>query len=258
MDRVLDSVLDLLRGLGNSQFEIPFLSRLTAYLVNLLRTLFERWGYWVVFLGPCLENLVFLGAVVPGVFVLLLAGFGAHDNLIDLRLAVPLAALGTSLGDTASYAMGRFGWRRALAHTEQLPMISSVRSAFLRRTGLFVLSYHFLGYTRMLGPITAGALRIPFKRWWLLDALGATLWVTVYMVGGYVVADVFNISLDTADENMKKFERLMLILVVITIGSFAIVRARSGWNRTGGSPVEPGADSSTSAGDDPPVHRGTR
>jgi membrane protein DedA with SNARE-associated domain len=201
------------------------MDRLTEFLIELVRTLFERWGYLVIFLGMLLENFLFVGVVVPGVFVLLLAGLTAHQGLIDLRLAVLCAVAGTSLGDTLSYLAGRFGWRRALARAEQLPFMGTVRSALLRRTGLFVLAYHFLGYTRLIGPVTAGALRVPFRRWWALDALGATVWVLVYTGIGYLLG-VLGISLDTADGNVQKLDRLLLVMLVVVVAVVLLLRVR--------------------------------
>ena len=199
------------------------MEQITELVIETIRTLFGRWGYLVVFFGIMLENLLFLGLVVPGVFVLLLAGLSAHEGLIDPRLALLYALLGASIGDTASYAAGRFGWRRALRRAEHLPFMGSVRLALLRRTGLFVLAYHFLGYTRVLGPVTAGALRLPFRRWYLLD-LGAGIWVGAYLGAGYLLG-VLGISLSTADENVHRLDRLLLVLAVGGGAALLIVRA---------------------------------
>ncbi len=199
------------------------MEQLTELLIEIIRNLFGRWGYLVVFFGTMFENMLFLGLVIPGVFILLLAGLSAHEGLIDPRLALLCALLGTSIGDTASYAAGRFGWRRALRRAEQLPFMGSVRSALLRRTGLFVLAYHFLGYTRVLGPVTAGALRLPFRRWYLLDLLGAAVWVGAYLGAGYLLG-VLGISLSTADENVHRLDRLLLVLAVG--GGAAVLIAR--------------------------------
>jgi membrane protein DedA with SNARE-associated domain len=103
--------------------------------------------------------------------------------------------------------------------------MGSVRSALLRRTGLFVLAYHFLGYTRVLGPVTAGALRLPFRRWYLLDLVGAAVWVSVYLAAGYLLG-VLGISLSTADENVHRLDRLLLVLAIGGITTLLIVRAR--------------------------------
>jgi membrane protein DedA with SNARE-associated domain len=220
------------------------MDRITEFLIDAIRTLFERWGYLVVFLGILMENTLFLGLFIPGVFVLLLAGIGAADGILDLRLAFLLAVAGTSLGDTISYLAGRFGWRRALRRAEQIPLMGSVRGALLRRTGLFVLAYHFLGYTRVVGPITAGAVRIPFRRWFLLDALGAVVWVSVYLIGGYALGRL-GISLDTAHENVQRLDWLLLALGVIGVGAFLAVRlllrrkARRATLRLAGEEPEP-------------------
>ncbi len=199
------------------------MEQLTELLIEIIRNLFGRWGYLVVFFGTMFENMLFLGLVIPGVFILLLAGLTAHEGLIDPRLALLCALLGTSIGDTASYAAGRFGWRRALRRAEQLPFMGSVRSALLRRTGLFVLAYHFLGYTRVLGPVTAGALRLPFRRWYLLDLLGAAVWVGAYLGAGYLLG-VLGISLSTADENVHRLDRLLWVRAVG--GGAAVLIAR--------------------------------
>lgn len=201
------------------------LDRFNLFLLELVQTLFGRWGYLVIFLGTCLENMMFLGLVVPGVVVLLLAGWFAGSGLLDVRLALGVAILGTSLGDTVSYLAGRFGWRKALARAEQMPFMGTVRSTFMRRTGLFVLSYHFLGYTRLLGPLTAGALRLPFRRWWVLDALGAALWTTTYVMIGYIVGRL-GISFETAKENVELLDRILLVVVIVALTAFLLLRSR--------------------------------
>ena len=64
------------------------MEQLTELLIEIIRNLFGRWGYLVVLFGMMFENLLFLGLVIPGVFVLLLAGLSAHEGLLDLRVAL--------------------------------------------------------------------------------------------------------------------------------------------------------------------------
>ena len=193
--------------------------------VTLARDLFADYGYLVVFLGTCLENTLFLGVLIPGIFVILLAGVSAHQGLISFPLALVIGVLGTSLGDTVSYLAGRFGWKRALEHTENVPWMGTMRAALLRRTGIFVLAYHFMGYTRLVGPITAGALRIPFLRWWVLDFLGAVIWVTTYLSLGYLFGRL-GFTLDSAEANVRKLEWLFIALAIIAIAAMIFLRRR--------------------------------
>jgi len=83
-------------------------------LTHGIRDLFDSYGYWVIFLGMLFENTLFLGLVVPGVLLLLLAGISAGNGELSPYLAFLLALTATILGDTTSYLMGRFGWSRVV------------------------------------------------------------------------------------------------------------------------------------------------
>ncbi|HEY4685783.1 MAG TPA: hypothetical protein VII57_07025, partial [Dehalococcoidia bacterium] len=65
-----------------------------------VHSLYDDYGYWVVFLGTLLENTLFLGLVIPGVIVVILAGLSAEDGSISVPLAVALGIAGTVTGDT--------------------------------------------------------------------------------------------------------------------------------------------------------------
>lgn len=215
----LGDILGALSGL------LTPLDRFNRWLLEQIQALFEQFGYLVVFLGTCLENLLFLGLFVPGVVILILAGLAAAEGTIDVRLVILVGVIGTSLGDTGSYLAGRFGWQKALRRAEQMPLMGTVRSTFLRRTGLFVLSYHFLGYTRLLGPLTAGALRLPFRRWWLLDILGATLWATTYVMVGYVFGRL-GFSFERAKEHVETLDRVLLVMGIIAVVAYLSLKPR--------------------------------
>jgi membrane protein DedA with SNARE-associated domain len=215
----MDSVIDIIRA------PIEGYRWLIQQVVILTRDLFAAYGYLVVFLGTFLENTLFLGLIIPGGFVILLAGISAYQGLISFPLALAVGVAGTSLGDTASYLAGRYGWKRALKHTENVPWMGMMRTALLRRTAVFVLAYHFLGYTRLVGPITAGVLHIPFLRWWLLDFTGAVIWVTTYLTIGYLCGRL-GFTLDAAEDNLRRLEWLFIALAVLAVTVWLFMRSR--------------------------------
>ena len=217
---VLDPILDALRA------PIDGYRWLVRQSVIWARDLFADYGYFVVFFGTCLENMVFLGLLIPGIFVILLAGISAENGLIIFPLALVIGIVGTSLGDTASYLAGRFGWKRALEHTRNVPWMDTMRGALERHPALFVLAYHFMGYTRLVGPISAGALRLPFARWWLLDFGGAVLWVTTYLSLGYLFGRL-GFTLDEAEDNVRRLEWLFVGLAVAGITIWLLLRRRA-------------------------------
>jgi membrane protein DedA with SNARE-associated domain len=189
-------------------------SSLLEWAADSISDLFERYGYWVVFLGTLFENTLLLGLLIPGVIVILLAGIAAHDGAMNPFYAMALGFAGTVLGDTISYWMGRVGWAR-FGGGEQLRTFSErVREPLMRRGVFFVLVYHFAGYTRVVGPAGAGLLRMPYRRWAPADHFGAALWVTTFVGVGYLLG-MAGITLDSTDRYFRYVEWGILLVIAI-------------------------------------------
>jgi membrane protein DedA with SNARE-associated domain len=219
---VADVALDILRSI----VELPetIFSGYSSFLrwaAESVHSLFEDYGYWVVFLGTMAENTLLLGLVIPGLLVVVLAGLASHEGAISFPLATALGIAGTIIGDTISYFMGRFGWAR-LGQTASLREFSDkVREPLLRRGALFVLVYHFAGYTRVVGPASAGLLRMPYRRWAPADYAGASLWVLSFMSIGYGLG-ALGVSFDTEDDRYFRYIEWGLLALVMIWGYFML------------------------------------
>ncbi len=214
---VLTSALDVLEWLVKLPVEIFHgYGSLLRWAADSVQTLFEQYGYWVVFLGTLTENTLLLGLIVPGALVVILAGLAAHDGTISVPLSIVFGILGTIIGDTLSYFMGRYGWSR-FGHLKMLSDLSEkVREPLMRRGVWFVLFYHFAGYTRVIGPTAAGLLRMPYSRWAMADYGGAVLWVFGYFGIGYGLG-VAGLSLDSTDRWFRVAEWVLLVAMVIWV-----------------------------------------
>jgi membrane protein DedA with SNARE-associated domain len=205
------------------------------------RSLFEDYGYWVVFFGTLFENTLLIGLIVPGALVIILAGLSAHDGTISPFLAVPLGILGTVIGDTISYCLGRFGWTRFGRGQMIREFEEKVREPILRRGATFVLIYHFAGYTRVVGPAAAGFLKMPYRRWAPADYAGASLWVTAYLGIGYLLG-VAGLTLDSTDRWFRVVE--WGLLIVVGIWGYVLYQAAArnfGRSASQAPPTEPQA-----------------
>jgi membrane protein DedA with SNARE-associated domain len=208
-----DSVLDVLEWIVTAPVEIfRGYSSLLRWAVDAAQSLFEDYGYWVVFFGTLFENTLLVGLIVPGALVVLLAGLAAHDGTISWPEAVALGVAGTIIGDTISYFLGRYGWSR-FGQTKMLrDLYEKAREPILRRGVLFVLVYHFAGYTRVIGPTAAGLLRMPYRTWAPADYGGAVLWICAYFGIGYGLG-VAGLTLDSTDSYFRFVEWALLIAV---------------------------------------------
>ncbi|MCH8993493.1 MAG: DedA family protein [Chloroflexi bacterium] len=201
---------------------------LTRQSLRLANHLFESYGYPTVFFAPLLENTLFLGALVPGTLIMLLAGLGAHDGLIEFWPAILLGIAGAIIGDTISYGMGRYGWQKLGPESRIVRWAEKMREPLLERSIWLVFTYHFAGYSRLVGPAASGFLRMPFRRWMLLDYTGVSLWVTTFITGGYLLG-TFGLSLDDSDQNIRVFEIILFAFFIIAVVS--VMRAANRSNR---------------------------
>jgi membrane protein DedA with SNARE-associated domain len=199
-------------------------SWLTEQALHLTHDLFESYGYLTVFLAPMLENTLFIGALIPGTIVMLVAGISASDGLVSIWIAIPLAVAGAIIGDTISYWMGRFGAGRLGPETRLVKFADQMREPLLNNSVWLVLSYHFAGYSRLIGPAAAGFLHMPFPRWMLLDYIGVSIWVCVFMIAGYFLG-LAGLTLDDSDGSVRVFEIILFGFFALAI--FGIMRNAS-------------------------------
>jgi undecaprenyl-diphosphatase len=196
-------------------------SRLSEWLLGKLQVLFRDYGYYVVFFGVLAENTLFLGFLVPGAVILILAGLSAQNGDINLALVITLAIAATVIGDTLSYAIGRLGWTKVLERGGVAGALERVRGTMESNQTWIILAYHFAGYTRVIGPTAAGIFRIPYRTWAPLDYAGGTLWVLAYTFAG-VLLGVFGVEFDDTKRMVRLIELFILVgLIVAVVLAFA-------------------------------------
>lgn len=185
----------------------------TEALLSLAEWIFREYGYLATFLAPLVENSFLLGLLIPGAVIMVVAGLGAHDGLINPFIAVPLGIAGAIIGDVLSYVIGRYGWKRMLRGGRFDAWTERIRDPLMESATSLVLMYHFFGYTRLIGPTAAGFMRMPFRKWAPLDFIGASLWVVTFMGGGYVLG-LLGLTLDDTERNVRVFEWLLFAAFV--------------------------------------------
>jgi membrane protein DedA with SNARE-associated domain len=133
------------------------------------------------------EDALFIGFVLPGETVALLAGVAAklgHVSVVGVLVVVVLAAV---VGDTVGYEVGRHLGPRVL----ELPLLKkrrerldSARALLARRGGSAVFLGRWVAFFRAVMPALAGTVRMPYRRFLTFNAAGGLAWgATVVLVG---------------------------------------------------------------------------
>jgi len=187
-----------------------------------LFALLTDFGPWVVFASAFLSC---LALPIPTSLMMLAGGAFAAAGDLALLSVVLAAFLGAVIGDQTGYAIGRFGGAPVLDRFARKP----ARKAVLERARGFVDGHGGLGVffstwaIAPLGPwvnFVAGATGLGWRRFAVWDALGETIWVTLYVGLGYW----FSTRIESFADLLGNIAGL-LVAIVVAIVMFAWIRA---------------------------------
>lgn len=151
----------------------------------------STWGYLGVFVFVFIGN---LGIPVPEETVLLVAGFLAGRNDLDLR-TVYIVGIGSAVaGDCCGFLFGRTGGQRLLERLAD--RFEFVRNRYERLQVFFkthgskaVFMARFIAGARFMAGPMAGAAGMRFWRFLGWNILGAVTWCSLVITVGYLVGD---------------------------------------------------------------------
>lgn len=75
-------------------------------ILDILLPHLTHWGYSIIILMTFLETSAFLGLLVPGESVMVIAGLLASRGILELGDVIWTATLGATMGDTVGYFIG--------------------------------------------------------------------------------------------------------------------------------------------------------
>src|SRR4051812_39454414 len=159
-------------------------------LTSLLHAASGPWTYAVVALLAALESAAFVGLLVPGETVMLLAGVLASTGRVDLVGMVLAASVGAVAGDQAGYALGRAlgpSLREGrLGRRVGYDRWAAAEDLVSRRGGPAVFLGRWIGFLRAVVPAAAGAIGVPRTVFLAWNAVGGVLWATSVVGAGFL------------------------------------------------------------------------
>lgn len=176
-----------------------------------LTQLVTQYGYAAVFVGSLLE----------GETVLLLAGLAAHQGYLSFPLVVGLAFCGGTLGDQILFHLGR---RYGIAILRRSPSLAVRADPFARlirrhQTSL-IIGVRFMYGLRLIGPFAIGMSNVSAARFALLNMLGAALWAPLVVGVGYLFGQTFRWLIS----DFERYEELALLLMVAAAAAVTLMR----------------------------------
>ncbi|MFE0631249.1 DedA family protein [Streptomyces sp. NPDC058864] len=146
------------------------------------------WTYVVVFAVTAGETSAFVGLLLPGETVILLASAIAGRG--DLHPVILAAAVvtGGMVGDSLGYALGRHCERHPGTWLHRIRPDSRIGRAqhfLVRHGGAAVFTGRFVGFVRTFLPFVAGASGMPYRRFFLYSSAASLVWGVGNVLLGY-------------------------------------------------------------------------
>lgn len=127
-----------------------------------------------------------LGAGLEGEAAVTAGGFLAHRGVIDLRMVVFCAFLGSFVVDQGLFLSARFQRERAyIQRARKRPAFGRALNMIERHPTLFCFVFRFLYGLRIAGPLAIGVSAVPIRRFALLNAMSAAIWAATFSYLGF-------------------------------------------------------------------------
>lgn len=211
------------------------------------------WSYVVVFILTAGETSAFVGVLLPGETVILLASAIAGRGDLNAVLLATLVVTGGMTGDSLGYALGRWYGRRPNARLTHRARpgsrIGRAHDVLMRHGGAAVVGGRFIGFVRTFLPFAAGASGMPYRRFFLFSTVASLIWGIGNVLLGYFAGAAATDFLHAAGPIGAA------VLAVVTVAPFGLVRLlrrRRGGTRTPSAVMASGGP--LRRGEQEPIH----
>ncbi|WP_338500189.1 DedA family protein [Pseudomonas trivialis] len=178
----------------------------------MLQQFLHDFGYFALFLGTFFE----------GETILVLAGFLAFREYMDIKLVVVVAFFGSYAGDQLWYYMGRKHGRKLLARKPRWQLMGDKALEHIRKhPDIWVLSFRFVYGLRTVMPVAIDLSGYPPLRYLVLNGIGAAIWAAALGAAAYH----FGAVLEGMLGSVKKYE-LWVLGALILLGFVLWLRRR--------------------------------
>lgn len=185
------------------------------------------WAYLIIFVIATAESAAFLGLLAPGESIVLFAGFLAEQDVLSLKILIPVVVIGATLGDSIGYEVGRhFGRAWLLRHGRHLGVteqhVDRAHAFFEKHGPKAVFFGRWVGFARALVPFIVGSSRMKYRTFLLYNAMAAISWGVGTLLIGYFAGA----SWRAVEKWIGRGGLIIGVLVVLIVGGVVWWRRR--------------------------------
>ncbi|HEX6519112.1 MAG TPA: DedA family protein [Streptosporangiaceae bacterium] len=190
--------------------------------LNALSGPLNHYGLWAILLLVLLED---FGIPVPGETVMIAGAIYAGHGQLNVVAVGVVAFVAAVLGDNIGFTIGHFGgrelalrWGKYVFLTEE--RLDKAESFFDRHGGKIIVIARFIEGLRQANGIIAGITGMHWRRFLAFNALGAALWVGIWVSLGYLAGN----HIGTIYHYITSYSYYVLIAAAVALVAYIIWR----------------------------------
>jgi membrane-associated protein len=184
---------------------------LTAFITD-----YGFWVYVLLFLIVFCETGLVVTPFLPGDSLLFAVGALAAQQILDVRILLPLLLVAAILGDSVNYSIGSwFGprvFRMESGFFFHRTHLLKAQAFYEKHGGKAIILARFVPIVRTFAPFVAGVGKMHYNRFILFNVGGAILWVLGFVGLGFLFG-----NLPWVKSNMKVVTLGIIVVSVLPI-----------------------------------------
>ncbi len=163
---------------------------------------------------------VFFGTMLEGETIAIMAGFLAHQGVINGQLVLLAAFLGALVSDQVLFLIGRrFADHPLVMRQRNRPLFAKALARVERNPTGFILVFRFLYGLRTVSPLALGVSGVSARRFAVLNAIAAFAWACVMVAIGFA----FGRTIEATLGRFHAVEYKLIAMVAVGIVAYAVL-----------------------------------
>lgn len=170
------------------QLVISFILHIDTHLAELFNQ-YGLWIYGILFLIIFCETGLIVTPFLPGDSLLFATGALIAGTTLDINLMALIVVSAAVLGNIVNYTVGRFFGKQLFRNPDskifRRDYLDKAHTFYEKHGAQAIILTRFIPIIRTFAPFVAGMSGMTYKRFLILNLVGALLWVGIFLYLGF-------------------------------------------------------------------------